>query len=154
MKTRIDIIIEMAKLVIYEFVKMKTPWKEQYALIDDMNLNLEYIKEKIYMKVWKIKITRKDISHTIDNDSYLRSLMNSIQTALHVKCYDEYLTNCNIKRGCSEYTRDLVRFIVLEHVSSIKETNLNELIDKIKSSYSNLIKFDDNDYDLENVDYD
>lgn len=161
-----DIVFEMAKMVIYEYVRMiiqteKFKKKEDHSI----TISLGYIKEKTYMRAWKNGVSRRDVVKVLDDKSYIVQLAEVIQKNLITTCTMELVPDCEIKVSYSEFKRVTLPFIVFHDMFNgqgystdiIKSMvrRLDDRIERIKKVYRcNWVVEDKKDYNFDEVRYD
>ena len=166
MMTHEDIVFEMAKLVVYEFLKLKiTDSKFKHRDKYDITISLEYIKEKTYMRAWKNGVSRRDVKRILDDQSYIVQLAEVIQKNLITTCKMELIPDCEIKISYTEVKRATLPFIIFEDILNGQEWSqdiinslvrrLNDRIERIQKVYRcNWVVEDRKAYNFEDVKYD
>lgn len=164
-----DIVFEMAKYVVYEFLKLRiTSPKYKAAVLKNqrnITISLNYIKEKTYFKAWKNGVSRRDVTRILDDKSYIVQLAEVIQKNLITTCRMILVPDCEIKISYTEYKRATLPFIEFEDVlndqkydeSIIKSMvkRIDDRMERIQKVYRcNWVVEDKKHYDFENVSYD
>lgn len=166
MMTHQDIVFEMAKLVVYEYLKMKIN-SEKFKNNGDYRIALDvgYIRSKVYMKAWKNGVSRKDTDKVLKDYSYIVQLAEVLQKNLITTCTMELVKDCQVKISYYEYKRMTLPFIIFEDILNGQEYSediiksmtrrIDDRIEAIKKVYrTNFVNEDKTEYDFENVKYD
>lgn len=166
MMTHEDIVFEMAKLVVYEYVKGRIQ-SPKFAAQEEYNINIDvnYIMTRTYEKAWKNGVSRKDTKKVLQDKSYIVQLAEVIQKNLITTCKMELIPDCQVRVSYYEYKRMTLPFIVFPDVFAgrgYSEDNVKSMvrriddrIEAIKKVYRcNWVDTNEEHYDFENVKYD
>lgn len=166
MMTHEDIVFEMAKLVVYEYVKDKiTSPRFKHKDKKSLTLSVENIKERTYMRAWKNGVSRKDVKLVLDDKSYIVQLAEVIQKNLITTCKMELVPDCEMRVSYSEIKRMTLPFIIFddilngqswsEDIITSMVRRINDRIERIKKVYRcNYVVEDRKAYNFEDVKYD
>ena len=166
MMTHEDIVFEMAKLVVYEFVKAKiTNPKFKHKDRKSLSVSVEYIKENTYMRAWKNGVSRKDVKKVLDDKSYIVQLAEVVQKNLITTCKMELIPDCEMRVSYSSVRRMTLPFIVFddilngqawsEDIVNSMVRRINDRIERIQRVYRcNHVVENRKAYNFENVKYD
>jgi len=164
--THEDIVFEMAKLVVYEFVKSKiTSPRFKHKDKKTITVSVEYIKENTYMRAWKNGVSRKDVKRILDDKSYIVQLAEVIQKNLITTCRMELVPDCEQRVSYSEVRRITLPFIIFDDILNGQDWSediiksmvrrINDRIERIQKVYRcNCVVENRKIYDFENVKYD
>lgn len=153
----------LCKLAIYEMIILNIKMDKINPVHKSISINIEWLKEKVYMYGWVDGLFRKDIKSFLDDEDLSIDLARSISDKTGLKCTKEYIASCVthiteniVHRGKSYFYHIANAYGNQKPSKEVLDSLVKKLecmISAIKSKYKTWEKAND-DIDLNSIRYD